>query len=264
MYELPSELPILPLELRQLGVVPFKQAWDAQRALQKELTSGAIPDQLLLCEHPPTVTLGTGAKPENLLVSEQELKARGISLYNIERGGDITYHGPGQLVAYPIIDLNRRKKRDVHWYMRALEEVIIQTVGTFGGVVGRCEGRTGVWTQTPDNVNESDPSARRKIASLGVRISRWCTLHGVALNVRDCRAGFSLMHPCGLHGIEMTSLQDLLGPEFQGSVESVGAVFAEKFAALFRFELSPCSLSWDTLNNSSVSKAHTRVACARA
>lgn len=241
LYSLSDEFPLLPLTVLELGQRPYEAVRSLQRYLQRGLINRTIGHHLLLCEHPPTVTLGTSGSTANLLITEDQLARRGITLHRIERGGDITYHGPGQLVAYPILDLAARNKRDVHWYMRALEEVVIQTLSNFSLRTGRIAGKTGVWTQAPDNVNESQHCAGRKIASLGVRISRWCTLHGIAVNVLNCSAGFSVMHPCGLRGAEVTSLEQELGGGAPHTVTQVTAALVAKFSEVFRFEVLPAS-----------------------
>lgn len=191
------------LQIVNLGRITYQKAWDIQRSLQRSLIDGTGQQTLLLCEHDPVITVGRSAKAINLLVSEEALKSRGVELYHTERGGDFTYHGPGQLVGYPILNLNNLK-RDVGWYMRTLEEVIIQTLQAFKVPSGRVQGRTGVWTEHPD---DGSFSRQRKIASIGVRISRWCTLHGFGLNVLDCTDGFSLINPCGFTDIKMTSMK---------------------------------------------------------
>lgn len=189
-----------------LGLRPYRDVWDLQKKLQAELISGAGRDTLILCEHPPTITLGRSTEPDSLLCSAWELKERGVELYDIERGGDATFHGPGQLVGYPIIDLSRHKK-DVAWYMRSLEEVVIRTLKDYGIQGVRIDGKTGVWTLSTEN-DKGNGSRARKIASMGIRISRWCTLHGFSLNVRPCTEGFSLIHPCGFRDISMTSMTE--------------------------------------------------------
>ncbi len=193
----------LPLQISRLGLVPYKETWDLQKTLQRALIDGTGEDTLLLCEHPPTITLGRSTATDSLIASKEELEQLGVELYEIERGGDITYHGPGQLVAYPIIDL-RRKKTDVGWYMRALEEIILKTLQHFEIIGNQISGKTGVWTLSAENDKKNAP---RKLASIGIRLSRWCTLHGLSLNVRDCSSGFGLIHPCGFHDVAMTSME---------------------------------------------------------
>ncbi|HOQ47555.1 MAG TPA: lipoyl(octanoyl) transferase LipB [Bryobacteraceae bacterium] len=172
-------------ELRDLGLVEYGRALELQRALVEKRKRGEIPDQLLIVEHPHVITLGRNGKPSNLLASEEVLRRAGISFFPIERGGDITYHGPGQIVGYPIFDL-REWKRDVVAYVRTLEEVIIGALSDFGIAAGRLEGFTGCWVDG------------RKIAAIGVHISRWVTSHGFALNVTTDLSYFQYIVPCGL------------------------------------------------------------------
>lgn len=224
------------LEFRRID---YEKAWAEQRALQRHLIENEGPDTLMLCEHNPVITIGRSGNRSNVVASTTELEARGVSTFEVERGGDVTYHGPGQLVAYPILDLNRHR-RDVGWYMRSLEEVIIRTLQEFEIKGIRFPGRTGVWTQPIENVIDFsgiEPSVLpRKIASIGVRISRWRTLHGISLNVGDCREGFRLINPCGFTDIEVTSIEQELGPRHRvPSVESVAAIFLAHFKSVFGF-----------------------------
>ncbi len=182
---------------------------------------------LLLLEHPPVVTLGRTSKAQNLVASPALLAARGVELFEVERGGDVTFHGPGQLVGYPIVNL-RGHKQDLHWYLRRVEEVLIRALDQIGIAAERSEGRTGVWT------------GDRKIASIGVHARDWVTWHGFALNVSTDLSFFDLMVPCGLAGVTMTSVAGELGtaaPSFQTVAESVVAEFGTVFAlAPSRFE----------------------------
>jgi lipoyl(octanoyl) transferase len=187
------------IELQNWGLVPYAEAWERQRALQREVIAGTSDGVVVLCEHPPTITAGSSTAEGSLRVPENELAEHGVQFFKIERGGDLTYHGPGQLVCYPLLNLNHFK-RDVHWYMRALEAAIIRTCLTFGVTTGRISGRTGVW------IPESMPP--RKIASIGVRLSRWCSLHGLALNVAKQPQTGHLLNPCGFSDIIVTSLED--------------------------------------------------------
>ncbi|MGE5569998.1 MAG: lipoyl(octanoyl) transferase LipB [Rhodospirillales bacterium] len=172
-------------ELRDLGLVEYGRALELQRALVEKRKRGEIADQLLIVEHPHVITLGRNGKLSNLLAGEEVLRRAGISFFPIERGGDITYHGPGQIVGYPIFDL-REWKRDVVAYVRTLEEVIIGALSEFGIAAGRVEGCTGCWVDG------------RKIAAIGVHISRWVTSHGFALNVTTDLSYFQYIVPCGL------------------------------------------------------------------
>jgi lipoate-protein ligase B len=178
-----------------LGLVEYDEALAFQRDVAAARIDGRVPeDVLILCEHPAVVTMGRSAKAANLLVPEALLAARGIALREVERGGDITLHAPGQLVGYPIIDL-KRHKQDLHWYLRTLEQVLIDALGTVGIAAGRRDGLTGVWVED------------RKIASIGVHARAWVTWHGFALNVSTDLSLFEVMVPCGIGGVVMTSVE---------------------------------------------------------
>lgn len=172
-------------ELRELGRVGYREALELQGRLVRERKEGRIPDQLLLVEHPHTITMGRNGHDENVLATPEVMSRAGIAFHPTDRGGDVTYHGPGQVVGYPIIDL-REWKRDVVGYVRALEQVIIDALGDFGIPAKRVEKLTGVWVDG------------RKIAALGVHISRWVTSHGWALNVTTDLSYFQYIVPCGL------------------------------------------------------------------
>ena len=187
------------LWVERLGMVPYGEALDLQRRAAQDRISGALPqDLLLLVEHPPVVTLGRGSKAAHLLASPEILAARGVELFDVERGGDVTFHGPGQLVGYPIIDL-KRHKRDLHWYLRQVEEALIRALEALDIAAERNQGLTGVWTQG------------RKIASIGVHARDWVTWHGFALNVTTDLSYFDLMVPCGIQAVTMTSISRELG-----------------------------------------------------
>lgn len=177
-----------------LGLRAYAEALVVQREVAKARITGAIPeDVLLLVEHPPVVTLGRSAKANHLLVSPELLAARGVELFEVERGGDVTLHAPGQLVGYPILDLKRHRK-DLHWYLRQVEEALIRGVAPFGIAGERNPGYTGVWTQG------------RKLASIGVHARDWVTWHGFALNVSTDLTLFDLIVPCGISQVQMTSV----------------------------------------------------------
>ncbi len=178
------------------GQVPYRQAHDLQEALL-ERGRADFGDVLILLEHPPVVTLGRGANEANLLLPPEELRRRGIDCQRIGRGGDVTFHGPGQLVGYPIVDLDPLG-RDLHRYLRMLETVLIETLAAFGIAAGRVIGKTGVWANG------------EKLASIGVGVRRWVTWHGFALNVSADLSGFAAVVPCGLPGVRMTSIERLL------------------------------------------------------
>ena len=184
----------MTLDVRHLGVVPYAAALDLQRSLADDRIAGRIPDTLLLLEHPPVITLGRGTKDASLPIDAESLRKRGIEVFEIERGGDVTYHGPGQLVGYPIIDLQQHKP-DLHWYLRQLEAMLIAALGEFGIPAERRESYTGVWTKG------------RKIASIGIHVRQWVTWHGFALNVTTDLSPFELIVPCGIQGVEMTSIE---------------------------------------------------------
>jgi lipoyl(octanoyl) transferase len=189
-----------------LGLAPYQSVWDLQRELHAGLLAGTGKETLLLVEHPPVVTLGRGAKQETLKVPVDQLEANGIEVFHIERGGDVTYHGPGQLVAYPILNLNHHR-RDVGWYMRSLEEVVIQTLAEHGVPAIRIPGRTGVWVKQPHALAADGTPLTHKICSIGVRLSRWCTYHGLSVNVSQTTEGFNHIHPCGYSDVSVTSLE---------------------------------------------------------
>lgn len=200
-----------------LGLIDFKEAWDYQTQLfdatiaikmdnrrdenNKRITS----NYLLFCEHPHVFTLGKSGKETHLLLNENSLKARGATYYKINRGGDITYHGPGQLVAYPIFDLDHFFT-DIHKYLRFLEEAVIRTLAEYDIIAERVEGLTGVW------VDGTKPTAR-KICAMGVKCSRWVTMHGIALNVKSDLSYFKNIVPCGINDKAVTSIQNELGKE---------------------------------------------------
>jgi lipoyl(octanoyl) transferase len=222
------------LEIKDLGLVPYSCALALQRELHHALRQGAGGPTLIFCEHPAVITFGRRAACTNILVEREELQRRGIDLAETDRGGDVTWHGPGQIVCYPILDLSR-KRRDVAWYMRSLEESIIRTLQDFEIKGHRIAGRTGVWTGSCEN----DIGGKlRKIASLGVRISRWCTLHGFSLNVRDCGEGFALIHPCGFQDIEVSSMDEELmiqGGEAGCDILSVKRSLSRHFCEVFDY-----------------------------
>ncbi len=183
----------------ELGTLGYTDALNLQRAVARARIAGAFSeDLLLLVEHPPVVTLGRSSKERHLVASPALLAARGVELHEVERGGDVTFHGPGQLVGYPIIDLKRHKK-DLHWYLRQVEEGLIRSLAEFGIAGERSTGYTGVWT------------GGRKIASIGVHARDWVTWHGFAMNVTTDLSWFDLIVPCGIAGVEMTSVARELG-----------------------------------------------------
>jgi lipoate-protein ligase B len=200
--------------------MPYGEALDLQRSIARDRISGAVSqDVLLLVEHPPVVTLGRSSKEKHLTASPEFLQTHGVELFEVERGGDVTFHGPGQLVGYPIIDL-KRHRQDLHWYLRRIEEALINTLADYEIPGERNTSYTGVWTRG------------KKIASIGVHARDWVTWHGFALNVTTDLSFFDLIVPCGISGVVMTSVARELGAEevsAQDVRDRVTAKFAEAF-----------------------------------
>ncbi len=220
-----------------LGLIDYKQAWDFQEELFKKaidlkikhrdgLTDELPEHQLIFCQHPHVYTLGKSGSEQNLLIGEAMLKQKGATYYKINRGGDITYHGPGQLVAYPILDLDQFFT-DIHKYMRFLEESIILTLAEFGIKAGRVKGLTGVW------IDGGQPN-ERKICAMGVKSSRWVTMHGLALNVNPDLSYFNNIIPCGITDKAVTSMEKELGQKVD--FDRVSEVLKQKLAQVFDFE----------------------------
>ncbi|MCI5065844.1 lipoyl(octanoyl) transferase LipB [bacterium] len=207
--ETPSEsLPLLPLHLIRKYGLEYGEALELQHQWCSEIQAGNRPQTLLLCEHPPVITYGKSASPKSLLSSKETLSEEGIALCQIGRGGDFTYHGPGQLIAYPLLDL-RTRKRDVGWYMRGLEQAVIQTLAPYTDRAVRIPDRTGVFlSAAPTQKGEATPRYQ-KICSIGVRFSRWCSTHGLALYLTDQSHGFRHLLPCGYEDIDVVSCEDL-------------------------------------------------------
>lgn len=224
-----------------LGLIDYKQAWDYQENLFNEIvatkvnnrtlpTDSALPtsNYFLFCEHPHVYTLGNSGKQEHLLVNEEQLKEKNATYYKINRGGDITYHGPGQIVGYPILDLDNFFT-DIHKYLRFLEEMVIRTLSEYGIKAGRSAGETGVW------LDAEDPRKARKICAMGVRASRWVTMHGFALNVNADLNYFGNIIPCGIVDKAVTSLDKELGRKVDE--EEVKQKLKRHFAELFECEM---------------------------
>ncbi len=209
------------IEIRRLGVVPYADGLELQRDLVGRRKADQIPDQLLLLEHPPVITLGVKTRNDrsHVVATVESLEEEGVEVFESGRGGDVTYHGPGQLVAYPIIDL-RPDRCDVHRYVRDLEEVLIRTSAAFGIVARRSEGLTGAWV------------GEEKLAAIGVRIARWITSHGFALNVSTNLSHFGLIVPCGISDKGVTSLEKLLTR--QVPMASVEDAVVDAFCAVFQ------------------------------
>jgi len=210
------------LEIRHLGLVPYAEALELQRSLAEERIAGRIPDTLLLLEHPPVITLGRGTRDASLPIDVESLRRRGIEVHEIERGGDVTYHGPGQLVGYPIIDLQQHKP-DLHWYLRQLESTLIAALAALGIAAERREGYTGVWT------------SGRKIASIGIHVRQWVTWHGFALNVTTDLSPFSLIVPCGIPDVVMTSVEREMSGGAEGLAELTTDAVIKSFRSAFGF-----------------------------
>ncbi len=207
----------------RLGRMGYEECLELQREVARQRITGAVPqDVLLLVEHPPVVTLGRSSKQKNLISSPDFLRSRGVELFEVERGGDVTFHGPGQLVGYPVFDL-KRHKQDLHWYLRSVEEAIIRTIGEYGIPGERSTGYTGVWTRG------------RKIASIGVHARDWVTWHGFALNVTTDLSYFDFIVPCGIDGVTMTSIEKESGSV--PDLDAVGSRAAQEFATLFDLSL---------------------------
>ena len=231
------------VEVKKLGLIEYQAAWDEQERLFASIVDQKLrnrtcpadeqkitPNYLLFCEHPPVYTLGTSGHPENLLIDPDRLTTElGATFFKIRRGGDITYHGPGQLVGYPILDLDNFFT-DIHRYMRLLEESIIRTLADYGLDAGRIEGLTGVWL----DYNEGNHNPR-KICAMGVKASRWVTMHGFALNVNTDLQYFSHIVPCGITDKAVTSMAVELDREI--TLDEVANHVRQHMAALFDMEL---------------------------
>jgi len=237
------------LRVEWLGTVPYGAALERQREAVEERRRGG-PDRLLLLEHPAVITLGRSAKPENLRASRAELARRGVEVVEVARGGDVTWHGPGQLVGYAIADLEARGEPDVHAWLRRIEGALIEALGALGVGACRIPGRTGVFLEKPDAASSGRRDWRRgasppgaggasgtaqKIASIGVGLRGWITWHGFALNVTTSSDAFADIVPCGLHDVRMTSLAEALGAElapglFARARAQVAAAFERSLA----------------------------------
>ncbi|MCU7499635.1 MAG: lipoyl(octanoyl) transferase LipB [Ignavibacteria bacterium] len=204
-----------------LGLIDYEKAWDLQRKTFDSRRNKDVPDTLYLLEHPHTYTLGKVADRKNLISSENFLKEKGISVYDIDRGGDITYHGPGQIVGYPILDLTEWKQ-DTHLYLRSIEEVIILTCRDYGLHAGRIEKLTGVWIED------------RKIAAIGIKVSRWITMHGFAFNVNTDLSLFQGIIPCGITDKSVTSLSKELG--YDPDMNEVKEKLVNNFKRIFNYD----------------------------
>ena len=226
-----KELPFV--EILELGLIDYKEAWDKQTLIHQQLvqqkrseSQNLHPNRLIICQHPPVFTLGKSGKESHIVWNEEERKIRGVEFYRINRGGDITYHGPGQLVVYPIFDLDMFF-RDVHRFVRSLEEVVIRTLDDYGVMGTRVSEYTGVWI-------EDDP--KRKICAIGVHLSRWVSMHGLALNVNTDLSHFDGIVPCGIADDDktVTSMSKELGK--QVDMNEVSQRLIHHFKDIFAFD----------------------------
>jgi lipoyl(octanoyl) transferase len=202
----------------QLGLIDYSKAYELQKRLHRERLRGLISDTLLLLEHPPTLTIGRSGNMGNVLVSKKQLIQEGIALFSTDRGGDVTFHGPGQLVGYPIIDLSNRGK-DVRRYVRDLETILIETLRDFSIAADRDEAHAGVWV------------GNEEIAAIGLTVRGWVTMHGFALNVNPNLEHFSYIHPCGFSDRRATSMANLLGHEV--SMKEIAHSVITQFSKIF-------------------------------
>lgn len=227
-----------PIAASWLGRIPYREAWELQRQLVDARVGGGIPDALLLLEHEPVLTLGRQADPAHVLVSPRELRRRKIELIRVERGGEVTYHGPGQLVAYPILRLGDRGIL-LRPLVRALEDAMIQTAAGLGVEAVRRDGHPGCWIMDPDGRR-----APRKIGALGIRVERGVSYHGIALNVDPDLRDFELIDPCGMPGVISTSIAEELGrtaePPTTESVRHAAQLFAAALARALGAPIQEC------------------------
>jgi lipoyl(octanoyl) transferase len=222
------------------GLQPYRPMWELQQRLWRQRWAGKVPDTLLLLEHEPVVTLGKNAHRENLLVAETALRARGLDLVEVDRGGDVTYHGPGQLIGYFIFDL-RERHQDVHRYLREIEETLIRLLARYKITAGRSQGATGVWVE--------GAIREEKIAAMGMHLSHWVSTHGFALNMNTDLSPFTWIIPCGLAGRGVTSMHLLLGSPVERAevedrlVEEVATIFGRKATSFRPHELADILLA---------------------
>jgi lipoyl(octanoyl) transferase len=220
-----------------VGLIGYATAWELQKRLVAARKAGAMEDVLLLCEHPHVITLGRNGKREHLLASEQVLRQKGVEFHSSDRGGDITYHGPGQLVGYPILNLGAIRK-DVVWYVRMLEEVMIRATAEFGIATERVTGKTGIWVRGTNDSNMPGVM-EEKLGAIGVHISRWVTSHGFAYNLSTDLRYFDLIVPCGITGRKATSLEKILGRAV--TRKEVVQPMARNFGEVFGLEMRETS-----------------------
>ena len=217
-------------QIIDLGLIGYAEAYALQQRVVAARKAGAIEEVLLLCEHPHVITQGRNGKREHLLASEHVLRQKGVEFHATNRGGDITYHGPGQLVGYPILNLGAIR-RDVVWYVRTLEEAMIRATAEFGISAERVAGKTGIWVRAG--------KTEEKLAAIGVHISRWVTSHGFAYNVSTDLRNFDLIVPCGIADRKATSLEKLLGRSVEG--KEVAPRIAKHLGELLGLEMKEAS-----------------------
>jgi lipoyl(octanoyl) transferase len=222
---------MIPCLTIDLGLIGYAEAYALQKRVVAARKAGAIEDVLLLCEHPHVITQGRNGKREHLLASERVLRQKGVEYHETTRGGDITYHGPGQIVGYPILNLGAIR-RDVVWYVRMLEEVMIRATAEYGIEAVRVEGKTGIWVRTAGAIEE-------KLGAIGVHISRWVTSHGFAYNVSTDLRYFDMIVPCGIADRKATSLEKLLGRRVECS--EAAARLTKHLGNVFGLEMKPLS-----------------------
>lgn len=224
----------------ELGLIPYGRAYELQRRVVEARKAGAAPDVLLLCQHPHVVTLGRNGRQEHLRVAEPRLARLGVELHRTDRGGDITYHGPGQLVGYPILNVSELR-RDVVWYVRQLEEVLIRASADFGIAARRQPGLTGIWVDPPAFAPTRPATAGKlageaeKLAAIGVHFSRWVSSHGFAYNVSTDLRYFDLIVPCGIADKGVTSLERLLGRRVEPA--ELAPKVVRRFGEVFGFRM---------------------------
>ena len=211
-------------DIWDLGVVEYREAWELQRRLHRQRVEGKIPDLLLLLEHPPTITIGRSGSLDNVLISNKQMAQAGLSLFFIDRGGDVTYHGSGQLVGYPILDL-RDQGKDLHLYVRNLEEVMIRTLGDFSIEADWDKSHPGVWVKGEE------------IGAIGLSVKKWVSMHGFALNVNTDLDHFAFINPCGFSDKRATSMSKVIGRKI--STEEVADHLKSHFCDTF-FGFSKC------------------------
>jgi lipoate-protein ligase B len=214
-----------------LGLIPYALGYELQRRLVEARKDRSIPDVLLFCEHPHAITLGRNGKQEHLRAGDHLLGQMNVEFHSSDRGGDVTYHGPGQIVGYPILDLTEHR-RDIRWYVEQLEEIMIRATADFGVAARRVEGQHGVWTDTP--------AGEAKLGALGVHLSHWVTSHGFAYNVSTDLSYFDLIVPCGIAGSCATSLERTLGRTV--SMQETRDSLTRHFAKVFGLKVEPVSL----------------------